>query len=46
MARAMSEVGDDMQRQADRNAYIQAHQARTVNCTSYRYGNMVNTSCN
>jgi hypothetical protein len=46
MARAMSEFGDDMQRQADRQAYIQAAQARNrINCTSYRYGNMVNTNC-
>lgn len=45
MARALSEAGEDMQRQADRNAYIQAHQQRPFNCTSYRYGNMVNTNC-
>ncbi|MDM9643884.1 hypothetical protein [Rhizobium sp. S163] len=46
MSRALSEFGDDMQRQADRNAYIQAAQARNrINCTSTRYGNMVNTSC-
>ncbi|MND21608.1 hypothetical protein D3C87_626190 [compost metagenome] len=46
MARAMSNFGDDMQRQADRDAYIQAHQQRQINCTSMRYGNMVNTRCN
>lgn len=46
MSRALSEVGDDMQRQADRDAYIQAHQQRQINCTSMRYGNMVNTRCN
>lgn len=46
MARAMSDFGDDMQRQSDRDAYIQAAQARNrFNCTSYRYGNMVNTNC-
>lgn len=46
MARAMSEFGNDMQRQADRQAYIQAHQAsRRLNCTSVRHGNMVNTNC-
>ncbi len=46
MSRALSEAGEDMQRQADRNAYIQAAQARNnINCTSTRYGNMVNTSC-
>lgn len=46
MSRAMSELGDDMQRQADRNAYLQAVQdSKRINCTSTRYGNMVNTSC-
>lgn len=58
MSRALSEFGDDMnenaQRQADRNAYILAHQQqsvpqlyqrRTINCVSRPGFQTINTTC-
>ena len=44
MAAAMSAMGESMQREADRQAYIQAHNP-TVNCTSTTFGSQVNTTC-
>ena len=46
MAAALSAMGQSMQREADRQAYIQAHQQQPLNCTSTGFGNTVTTHCN
>lgn len=45
MAAALSGMAEAAQRQADRDAYIQAHNP-TVNCTSTPFGRSVTTTCN
>ena len=44
-AAGMAAMGDAMERQADRQAYINA-QNRPLNCTSTAFGSTVNTRCN
>ncbi|NDV86779.1 hypothetical protein GTW51_08695 [Aurantimonas aggregata] len=45
-AQALSQAGDNMQRQADRQALINAAQAnRNISCRSTGFGNTVTTNC-
>lgn len=45
LAAGMAAAGQSMQREADRQAYIQANRQQPFNCTSTAFGSTIQTNC-